>query len=106
MKKTSIITTLLLCLSLSAMAQKTDSVKAKPVSDTVLIPATAKFVKIEGKVYDTRAFKQIPIFLSPEVLEFIVSAMINGKQAEYNATQMQQHVAITQQLQQLLPAKK
>ena len=106
MKKTITLLTLTLCLSLTAIAQKTDTIKGKPNTDTIVVPASAKFINIGGAVYDARAFKQIPVFLTADVLELIVSAMINGNQPQYNAQQMQQHVSITSQLQKLLPPKK
>jgi hypothetical protein len=104
MKKTlSLAIAFLICTA--AMAQlKTDAYKAK--TDTLEIPLTQKFVRIRGKLIDTRAFEQIPVFLPLDVLQFIVGALINGQQPQYNAQQMQQHVSITQQLQQLLPPQK
>lgn len=106
MKKTLIITTLTLCLSIAASAQKADTTKTKPSTDTLVVPASAQYIKVQGRVINTQAFNAIPVFLTQEVLEFIVLALINGSQPQYSAQQMSQHVTIIQQLQKLLPPKK
>lgn len=106
--KTTILILLAILISTAAMAQATpkDTAKVKPNTDTLVVPASAKFIKIKGKPYDLRAFDMVPIFLSAEVLEFVINAMINGQQPAYDAQKMQDHITITQQLQQALKQKK
>ena len=58
MKKTITLLTLTLCLSLTAIAQKTDTIKGKPNTDTIVVPASAKFINIGGAVYNAQQMQQ------------------------------------------------